>query len=220
MRALSSRFSKKWEEQREGLKGTLRPTKPLKSQINHATNRVEIQIQRINNYIGQYTHRDKELFKKITQAYEKHDNEHVNILANELAEIRKQKNILIHNKLALDNVALRLRTVSEFGNYVSVLTPVFGILQNIRTGISNIMPEVGNELGQVETALNDIVIGMGQSTGITFDFNPESEAAEKIIEEAALIVESRMKTRLPELPQDVFQGGNLIIKKDLDEEES
>lgn len=214
VRGLSKRFSKKWDAKPEGLRNALRGSKPLKPQVNHAVDRVKVQIQRINNYIERYTQRDRELFEKLVQAHEKHDNSRVNIFANELAEIRKQKSVLMHNKLALDNVALRLSTVLEFGNYVSVMSPVIGILHNIRTGISGIMPEVGNELGQVETTLNDIVIDMGQSAGLTFDFDAKTEAAENIIKEAALIVESRIKTKLPDLPSDVAQGGQLINRKD------
>ena len=209
---LSRRFSRKWEEG----KGALRPSKPLKFQVNRAINHVELQVQRINNSIDRYKGRDKELFEKVVQTYEKGDNSRVKIFANELAEIRKQKSILMHNKLALDNVALRLRTVFEFGNQVSVITSVVGILQNIRTGISGIMPEVGNELGRVETTLNDVIIDMGQSKGTNFDFYAKSQAAEKIIEEAALIVENRMKTKLPDLPHDI---GHLVTKKDSDMEE-
>ena len=211
---LSKRFSKKWDAKPEGLRNALRGSKPLKPQVNHAVDRVKVQIQRINNYIERYTQRDRELFEKLVQAHEKHDSSRVNIFANELAEIRRQKSVLMHNKLALDNVALRLSTVLEFGNYVSVMSPVIGILHNIRTGISGIMPEVGNELGQVETTLNDIVIDMGQSAGLTFDFDAKTEAAENIIKEAALIVESRIKTKLPDLPSDVAQGGQLINRKD------
>lgn len=211
---LSKRFSKKWDAKPEGLRNALRGSKPLKPQVNHAVDRVKVQIQRINNYIERYTQRDRELFEKLVQAHEKHDNSRVNIFANELAEIRKQKSVLMHNKLALDNVALRLSTVLEFGNYVCVMSPVIGILHNIRTGISGIMPEVGNELGQVETTLNDIVIDIGQSAGLTFDFDAKTEAAENIIKEAALIVESRIKTKLPDLPSDVAQGGQLINRKD------
>lgn len=216
---MSRRFSRKWEEPPEGLRGALRLTKPLKPQINHAVNRVELQIQRINNYIDRYTRRDREIFKQIIQAYERHDNAHIKMLANELAEIRKQKNILMHSKLSLDNIALRLRTVFEFGNFVSALKPVVDVLQNIRTGISDIMPDVGKELYHVETTLSDVMVEMGQTAGVNFDFHAKSEDAEKIIKEASLIVESRVKKKLPELPSDVSQGGQLVIKKDSDTKE-
>jgi len=159
--------------------------------------------------------RDRDLFEKIVQAHEKHDSRRVKILANELAEIRKQRNLLMNARLALDNVALRLRTVFEFGNFVSAVSPVVDTLQSIKTKISGILPEVGNELGDVGMRLNDLVIEMGQSTGTAFDFELSSEDAQKIMEEAAMIAENRMKMKLPDLPaEESDQGGHLVIKKD------
>ncbi len=173
----------------------------------------------MDNYINRYTDRDRSLFEKIVQAQEKHDNRRAKIFADELAEIRKQRNLLMNAKLSLDNVALRLRTVFEFGNFVSAVSPVVGTLQNIKKGISGIMPEVGNELGDVGLRLNDLVVEMGQGTGTAFDFEVSSEDAQKIIEEAAIVAENRMKMKLPELPtEESGQGGHLIIRKDYSED--
>lgn len=209
---MSEKFSKKWEGRGRRF---IRKRKPLRPKINYAANRVELQIQRINNYINRYTQRDKALFEKIVQAHERHDSSRVNILANELAEVRKQRNLLMNAKLSLDNVALRLRTVFEFGNFVSAVSPVVDTLANIRTQISGILPDVGNELSQVGMKLNDLVVEMGQSTGAAFDFDVSSEDAQKIMEEAAMIAENRAKMKLPELPaKESGQGGHLVIRRD------
>ncbi|MCW4025956.1 MAG: Snf7 family protein [Candidatus Bathyarchaeota archaeon] len=216
---MSKKFSKKWEGGKRRLIPAIRKPKPLKPQINYAANRVEQQIHRVDNYINRYTDRDRSLFEKIVQAQEKHDNRRAKIFADELAEIRKQRNLLMNAKLSLDNVALRLRTVFEFGNFVSAVSPVVGTLQNIKKGISGIMPEVGNELGDVGLRLNDLVVEMGQGTGTAFDFEVSSEDAQKIIEEAAIVAENRMKMKLPELPtEESGQGGHLIIRKDYSED--
>lgn len=208
---MSKKFSRKWEGQHGRF---FRTKKPLRPKINYAVNRVELQIQRINNYINRYTERDRALFEKIVQAYERHDSSRVNIIANELAETRKQKNLLMNAKLSLDNVALRLRTVFEFGNFVSAVSPVVGTLQNIKSKISGILPEVGSELGQVGIRLNDLVIEMGQGTGTSFEFL-SSEDAQKIMEEAAIIAESRAKMKLPDLSaEEAGQGGHLVARKD------
>ena len=162
--------------------------------------------------------RDRDLFERIVQAHERHDTSQVKILANELAEIRKQRNLLMNAKLALDNAALRLRTVFEFGNFVSAVSPVVDTLQSIKSKISGILPEVGNELGEIGMRLNDLVIEMGQSTGAAFDFEVSSQDAQKIIEEAAIVAENRMKMKLPDLPVgDANQGGRLVVKKDYTE---
>ena len=42
----------------------------------------------------------------------------VNVFANELAEIRKMEKMIVHARLALEQIVIRLRTVSELGNVV------------------------------------------------------------------------------------------------------
>ncbi|MFQ6095009.1 MAG: Snf7 family protein [Candidatus Bathyarchaeia archaeon] len=215
---MSKKFSEKWEGGKRRIIPAIRKRKPLKPQINYAANRVELQIQRINSYINRYMERDRNLFEKIVQAHQKHDNSRLKILANELAEVRKQRNLLMNAKLSLDNVALRLRTVFEFGNFVSAVSPVVGTLQNIKSRISGILPEVGNELDEIGIRLNDLMVEMGQSTGMAFDFEVSSEDAQRIIEEAAIIAENRMKMKLPDLPaEEPSQGGHLVIRKDYSE---
>ncbi len=99
------------------------------------------------------------------------------------------------------------------------MTLVVDILQNIRSGIIGMMPDVGNELHRVETALEDIMEEMGQTAGVLFDLQPRRAHAEKIIREAATIDENMMKTRLPESPSRAFQEGLLVNKSHRDADE-
>ena len=214
---MSRGFHQKWEEQPQGLKEALRPAKPLKPQINGAVSRVENQLSRINGYIEQYAVREREIFNKIVQAYERHDKARASMYANELAEVRKQKAILIHSRLALDNATLRLRTIFEFGNVASVLTSAVDMIQSVKNGLSGIMPEVSNELSNVETCLSDIMFEMGQTADSSISFEASSEESEKILKEAAIVAETRMKMKFPEMPQEPSEsGGHLVIKKDTD----
>ncbi len=211
---MSRVFSKKWEEEVEGLKGVLRPSKPLKPKINGAVRRMEAQLSRINGYIEQYSARDKDIFEKMVNAFQKHDDDRVKMYANELAEMRKQKRILSHSKLSLDNAALRLRTIFEFGNFVSVLSSSVEIIDEVKKNITGIVPDVGGELSRVETTLNDIMIDVGQNMSGTIGFDMKTEEAEKIIKEAALVAEGETGSIFPDLPASVSEGGRLIIKKD------
>jgi len=196
---LSSKFSRTQKGRIKRLFGT---SESLRHRIDYAIGRVELQIHRIDNHINRYAERDKNLFEKLIQAYQRHDSLHANMLANELAEIRGHRNLLMNAKLSLENVALRLRTLSEFGNFVSSVSPVVDILESVKTRVSGILPEVGIELGYIGTKLNTLSIRMGQGNSATFDFNVSGENAEKIMEEAAMIAENQMKRKLPEIPTD------------------
>ncbi|MEM2129246.1 MAG: Snf7 family protein [Candidatus Bathyarchaeia archaeon] len=200
---MSEKFRKKWEEPSKGMK-ILRKTQPLKPQINHVLIRVEAQSQRLNDYISRYDFRDKEIFEKIVQAQQRHDDAHAKMLADELSEIRRQKNVLMHSKLALENVCLRLRTVYEFGNTASTVSGVVKTLKSIRNGIAGMLPDIGNEIFQVENMLGNMVVDIGGTIDASYDFVPVSEDANKILREAAIVVESRTKEKLPILsvPQE------------------
>jgi division protein CdvB (Snf7/Vps24/ESCRT-III family) len=123
-----------------------------------------------------------------------------NVFANELAEVRKMEKMIMHARLALEQIVLRLRTVSELGDVVSTLAPAVGVLRTVRTGMASIFPEAERELGQIGNLLNGIIIDAGQSTGLTINFENANDDAQKILTEAASVAEQRIKEKFPDLP--------------------
>ncbi|MEM1515269.1 MAG: Snf7 family protein [Candidatus Bathyarchaeia archaeon] len=195
-----SKFDKEWSEYKSGFAAALRPGPPLKHKIELALRRIEAQIQYLNGAISLLTQRDKMLFQKVVDAYSKHDMKRANIYANELAEIRKMANFMMSAELALERVALRLRTVTEVGNVAAVLAPVSRIINSVSTSIAGVFPSAERELSEITTLLDEVMIEAGQVTGISPDFEVASEEAQKILSEAAIIAEQKMKEKFPELP--------------------
>ncbi|MEM2401935.1 MAG: Snf7 family protein [Candidatus Bathyarchaeia archaeon] len=198
---MSSKFTKRWEEgELRGLKAALRPSEPLKNKIELAIKRVEAQIQYLDGVLNRLSERDKYLFSKIVEAYSRHQMQRARVLANELAELRKMANFMMNAELALERVALRLRTVTQLGNVVATLAPATQVLQSVRAGVGGLLPNAEKELGQIGAMLNDLIVEAGQVTGVTPDFEVANDDAQKILSEAALLAEQRMKERFPELP--------------------
>ena len=203
---MSERFAKKWGEREETtplparLKEAVRPPGPLKPRLDFAVRRIELQVQRLDNAAERFTERDKTIFVRIVEAYSKHDMPRANVFANELAEIRKMEKMIMHARLALEQIVLRLKTVSELGDVVSTLAPAVGVLRTVRTGMSSIFPEAERELGQIGNLLNGIIIDAGQSTGLTINFENANEDAQKILNEAATVAEQKIKEKSPDLP--------------------
>jgi len=188
---LSDKFSKKWGGKKEHqrffgakVKEAFHPAAPLKPKLDHAVKRLEAQIQRMDQTSDHFTERDKSLFAKIVEAYSKHDLQHANVLATELAEIRKAEKTLINSRLALEQILLRLKTVTELGDMVSTLAPAVGVLRNIKTAISGVLPDAGRELEQIGTLLSGIIMDAGQTTGLTLSFGATNEDAQKILKDA------------------------------------
>ncbi len=197
-----SKFSKEWEgTERNRLKEILgTQQQPLKSKLEFAIRKIEAQGQAIDGTINRLTERDRSIFAKVVNAYAKHDTRRANAYANELAEVRKMESYMMGAKLALERVTLRLGTITQLGNAASTIAPAVKVLQNIRTGISGIMPGAESELGGIAGLLDEIMIEAGQTTGMGFDFEVVSEDAQNILAEAATVAEQKMKERFPELP--------------------
>jgi division protein CdvB (Snf7/Vps24/ESCRT-III family) len=203
---LSAKFAKKWgkgyEESplTERIKEAVHPPGPLKPRLDFAVRRIELQIQRLDKAADRFTERDKSIFDRIVKAYSKHDMPRANVFANELAEIRKMEKMIMHARLALEQIALRLSTVSELGDVVSTLAPAVGVLRGIRNGMSAIFPEAEREIGQIGNLLSGIIVDAGQSTGLNINFETANDDAQKILTEAATVAEQKIKDKFPELP--------------------
>jgi division protein CdvB (Snf7/Vps24/ESCRT-III family) len=203
---LSERFAKKWETKRDDqpftnrVKEAVKPPGPLKPRLDFAVRRIELQTQKLDQATERFGQRDKTIFARIVDAYTKHDTSRANVFANELAEIRKMEKLIINARLALEQIVLRLRTVSELGDVVSTLGPAVGVLRSVRAGLVSVFPEAENELGEIGNMLSGIMMEAGSGSGMTLNFDSVNEDAGKILNEASTVAEQRIKDKFPELP--------------------
>jgi len=206
---MSERFAKRWEEGQSKqpfstkIKESLKPPGPLRPRLDIAIKRIELQVQRLDQATDRFSDRDKKIFARIVDAYTKHDMARANVFANELAEIRKMEKMIMHGRLALEQIVLRLRTVSELGDIVTTLAPAVGVLRTVKHGMSAIFPEAERELGQIGNLLNGIIIDAGQSSGLTINFDTANEDAQNILAEASSVAETKIKDKFPELPAGI-----------------
>ncbi|NIR86820.1 hypothetical protein GWO13_04290 [Candidatus Bathyarchaeota archaeon] len=203
---MSGKFARKWGEGKDGtplttrIKEAIRSPRPLRPRLDYAIKRIQIQIERLDKATTRFSARDESIFAKVVDAYSKHDMARANVFANELAAMRKMERTIIHSRLALEQIVLRLSTVSELGDVVSTLAPAVGVMRGVRNGMSAVFPEAERELGSIGNLLNGIMIDAGQSTGVTIDFQTASEDAQTILSEAATVAEHKVKEKFPELP--------------------
>jgi division protein CdvB (Snf7/Vps24/ESCRT-III family) len=202
---LVNRFVDRWKEKPQQpsfaskIKEMSKPSQGLKKQIDTVLQRIEVQKQKLDNAQSRFEQRDAALFKRTVKAISEKDTLRANVLAGELAEIRKVEKMLMHASLALESVSLRLNTVSELGDIVTVIAPAAGVLNNIRSGMACVFPEAGRELENIGTLLTDIVSTTHQDTGTPVHIGTASLEAEKILEEAETAAERKLKAQLPEI---------------------
>ena len=202
---MTDRFVDRWTEKSQNpsliskITGVGKSSQGLKKQIKIVLQRIEIQKQKLNNAQSRFEKRDATLFKRTVKALSERDTMRANVLAGELAEIRKVEKMLMHSSLALESVSLRLNTVSELGDAVAIIAPAAGVLNNIRSGMAGVFPDADRELESIGTLLTDIVSSTNQSTGTPVNIGTASLEAEKILEDAEEAAERRLKEKLPEI---------------------
>jgi division protein CdvB (Snf7/Vps24/ESCRT-III family) len=201
-------FAGKWENEerislQEKIKDKVRPPGALKPRLDKANKRMQVQIRKLNKAAKRFSERDKSLFAKTVEAYSKHEIMRAKVYANELVEIRKSKKQIMNTRLALEQISLRINTVSEFGDVVNILSPTVNVLQNIGKGLSKTLPEAGKELGQIGDLLNGIIADSNQGTGLDIDFDVPNDEAKDILKEAAEVAEQNIEQKLPQIPIDM-----------------
>lgn len=202
---MANHFINKWTKKEKEfsvvskIKNIAKPQENLKEQINLVNQRLDAQTRTLDVAVQRFEIRDADIFQRIVKAMMERDTARANILATELGEIRKVKKILTHASLALQSVSMRLSTVSEIGDVVSILSPAKSMLNSIGLEMCSIFPEASQELGNIGNLLSDIVTTTNQGTDMPVNTIMASADALQILEEAEVAAECKLKEKLPEV---------------------
>jgi division protein CdvB (Snf7/Vps24/ESCRT-III family) len=215
---LVNRFIDRWKNKEKEtslsskIKSIGKPSENVKEQIGLVIQRLDVQTKTLDIAVKRFENRDAALFKCVVKALSERDKARANILASELWEIRKVEKMLMQESLALESVSMRLSTVSEIGDLVTVLAPAANVLNNIRSGMSTVLPEAGQELEKIGSLLTDIVTSTNQSTEMPMNIGAVNADAEKILEEAELAAEKRLSEQFPEAATGVAMSKKTSIE--------
>ncbi|MGA3059865.1 MAG: Snf7 family protein [Candidatus Bathyarchaeia archaeon] len=214
-----NRFIDKWKSKdpepslSSKIRSISKPPENLKDQINVVIQRLDAQTKTLELAEKRFESRDATLFQGVVTAIANRDKARANIFASELWEIRKIEKMLLQESLALESVSMRLKTVSEVGDLVAVLIPAASVLNNVQSGMSGILPQASQELENIGSLLGNIVTSSNLSTEIPMNIgtttNPE---AEKILEEAELAAEKRLREQFPDVATGVATRKNKSLE--------
>ena len=198
-------FAKRWEKQENPstygkMVETIKPSDPLKSKLVDSIRQIELENQHLDQAYVRFQKREKELFDRVVEAYKTHDDRRANIYANEVAEIRKIEGMFLQSKLALEQIALRMRTSTELGDVAATLLPVLGTMNELKSGIASISPQTEKGLGDLGELLNGMVADAGMVSAGSISFEAVNDDASRILGEAQVIAESKISDGFPPLP--------------------
>jgi division protein CdvB (Snf7/Vps24/ESCRT-III family) len=214
-----NKFEKNWKPaQSSGSFGqktreTIRGPQPLKPQIQKATGQLNQEVHRLDGALNRLKHRETAIFKKTVTAVQQHDEQTSKAYSNELAEVKKMTKIVTQSKIALEQITMRLQTVTDVGDFAATLAPAIGVVKNVRQTLGQAMPDAQSALGDIGTELTSMMTDVGGLSGINiFTGGESSEEADKIMAEAAAIAEKRIGENFPEVPsaqdESIFSSGS------------
>ena len=200
-------FTDKWnalksnEKLSHAFMGKVRPDMPLKNRLDEAGKKLQLQIARLAEIDNKLQQKNNLIFNKIVSAKKSNNETYAKVYANELAEIRKHQNMISNAKLSMEQIQIRLNTVSELGDVVVTLSPCMSLIKGLSSSLGGMMPTVSESMQDLSTMLGDIVTGSSIThDGTLGQIETNNSDAMSILEEAQLIVEGQTRQTMPEPP--------------------
>jgi division protein CdvB (Snf7/Vps24/ESCRT-III family) len=203
-------FVDKWQKKDQGpglmdrFLDTIRTPTPLKSQIEQANRQIRILISQLDGAIDRIRQRDSTIFSGVVASLAKHDTQHAAVYANELTEVRKMGKMVTQAQLALEQISLRLGTITDLGEIATTLAPAVSVIRNMKEDLKVALPEADREIGEISGLLSSVLVDASTTGGLSLNFGAANEDAQKVMEEAAEVAEQRMEESFPEIPAGVL----------------
>jgi division protein CdvB (Snf7/Vps24/ESCRT-III family) len=185
----------------------LKKEAPIKPRIQSSLVQLTKTVSSLDYKVKTLDEKDAKLFNRIVMAKKSHDITTGKVLANELVELRKNKKILTTLKVSLEQVNLRLSTVSDLGDAMSSLGPIMATMNALKPALGKIMPEVSREFESLFGILNDSI-----SSSFEGSFGSDmvsNEETENILKEAAAVAGTRVGDKFPSIPTGISSSSSI-----------
>ena len=190
----------------EKLLDKVKPGLSLKNKIVNSQKQLQSQISRLDETQKKLHLNHERIFKKIVDAKMLRNESKARSYAIELQELRKVKNTIGGAKLAMEQIQLRLNTVSELGDIVVTLSPCMSLIKGLTPSISNLMPNLNTSMQDLSNMLGDMISDSSFSAEPIFTPDQNSEDTTAILNEAHNIIEGKTKSSMPEPPSTTIQN--------------
>ncbi len=187
---------------------------PLKNKIDLAQQKLQSQISKLEVINEKLKRKHDMIFEKIVHAQRNNKNSYAQAYAGELAHVRKMTNMVSGAKLSMEQIKLRLDTVSELGDVIVTLSPCMSIIRGLAPSLKGIMPEANASMQDLSEILVDVMSGSSLNLGESMSIGVETNADTlTILEEAHNVIAGQTKSSIPEIPDDLK---NQIVEKKSD----
>jgi len=197
-------FVTKWNQQKDSISqkvmDKVKPDTPLKPKIDEAQKRLQLQIVKLDSITTKLKEKDEFIFKKVVESVRLQNKPYSQAYATELHEIRKMNNMVTSAKLAMEQIQLRLNTISELGDVVVTLSPCMSIIKGLSAGLGGLMPEANSSMQDLSNILGDIMAGASVNGNANIAIDTTNVDTTTILEEAHAVLEGQTRQTIPDVP--------------------
>jgi division protein CdvB (Snf7/Vps24/ESCRT-III family) len=190
----------------------VKPETSLKNRLTFAQKKLQLQITRLDETHKKLQQNHDRVFQKIVYAQKTGNESRAKAYALEVKEIRKVRNVVGEAKLAMEQIQLRLNTVSELGDVVVTLSPCMSLIKGLAPSISGFLPEMNTTMNDLSSLFDGMISDSSLKTDSVFETNQDSPDAKAILEEVHAVIEGETKNSIPEPPSNTT--GNILREKE------
>lgn len=172
----------------------------LQNRLAHATVVVNTQLAKLRILDKRFVSLDRELSGKVAINIKNGDTSNAKVIARELVNIRKIKNITQKLSIALEVIVIRFSTISEFAGILDTINPMINTIKEVQIDIADSVPHAKQLFSEMSSLTDNVLINTSlnlQSDTIHFPVNTE---ALDILNEVQSVMEEDTKNKLPEVP--------------------
>ena len=178
----------------------VKPETSLKNRISFAEKKLQLQITRLDETQQKLQQNHDHVFQKIVDARKTGNEPRAKAYASEVQEIRKVRKVIGEARLAMEQIKLRLNTVSELGDVVVTLSPCMSLIKGLAPSISGFVPEINTSMSELSNMLGNMISDSSLKTESIMESNQDSADTRAILEEVHAVLEGETKTSIPAPP--------------------
>lgn len=187
--------------------GRVKPDMPLSKKVEEAQRRLDAPISQLRAIDEKLRAKEEQIFGRIISAQRTRNDSYAQMYANELVQVRKMKGMVSGAKLSMEQIQLRLNTVSELGDIVVTLSPCMSVIRDLGPSISGMMPEAASSMQDLSGIMGDLITSSRmQSEEAISPQAVRNQEAQNVMDEAYSVIAQEARSVIPEVPQGLAES--------------
>lgn len=182
--------------------------------VNSAISVINTQISQLKIMDQKFSNMDANFSSKIAQNIKLGNNARANMMANELSAMRRLRKNTQNVRLALEVVAIRFTTVTEFSMMMDTINPTIEMLNDIQKDLSKAVPSANDVMTQIHTLSSEVLLNSSIDTNVSKIDSIVDKDALTILNDVQSGLEDEAKEKLPEVPESIVSKRHRINLKD------